>query len=565
MMTRLLVALFALLVSVSPALSQRQVTFEQLIEAYADPTAFAKKMEELHGSPEAAMAAMFSGSVTLACVKSPAAREGFTCPGHGYGEPQWKVNHDFFFDAMNRSLLGTEGADATPGSACLSCHFLAEVAGAMFLFTSAAFLFFWSAFVSLSPALISCWLVVKAIGLFATGGQDGEAFARGLSLKLVLFGFLWLVMAAPGATPGSSWAFETSGPGFVSYAFEVGDDLRAHTMRAVAGDSAVAPVDGGAGEFGPLGCDIPGQMPHLLERPHAGAVVKVVDFGCSVERFHAIGFGLAGWMTLDGFVTFSRAFGATWEGVSTRRGHLGTGAFKALMGLFLFVVFATSAIWLIFQILDVVVKITITAMLLPLLALAGLFEKTRGMAKRGGESFLAAFVQCVSLSLVLGLFFHLFTYTPAVYEITREVYSDTFDLDEPLQPLVTTSTVAQFSEMMFRANIDPESWFADTSAHIPFHVSTPWFIYLLFCSLSLLSLGRKLLTIAADFFQVLGHAGTALADAGLGLLKGGQENAAGGVAVVGVGAAAVSRVRQNPFGGARSGASMNPMKKGKNK
>lgn len=187
-----------------------------MLEAWGDPDGYRARLLEEYGTPELAFAAMFARSgVTTACLQSPAARAGFECPGVGRFAASWSVHMESFFHAMNRALLGTHPENSTPGSACLSCHFIGEITTAMFTFAGASFLFFWSAFVFLAPVLIALWLTVRAIGLFATGGQNGEMFARGLSQKLALFGFMWAVMVAPGSTSGTSWAFETSGPGGV--------------------------------------------------------------------------------------------------------------------------------------------------------------------------------------------------------------------------------------------------------------------------------------------------------------------------------------------------------------
>lgn len=446
---------------------------------------------------------------------------------------------------------------------CITCSFLGSFMIGLSSFSAAVFEYFQAAFNLLVPILMLIWVGQKTVRLFITGGEDGRSFIYSVLFKLTLFFFVWAFTSSGDSTlsvandKGGSGAetssaapsWDLAGPKYLAFAFGITNEIRAATLvnRGYITDAKTAPT---ANAFN---CDY--TTDNLKAYTDINSLAKftatALNLSCSTERVHMVGFssGLAiikssgsqlgfSWTTYPDFII------------------------KLITGVFLLVIFALSAIWFTFLILDVVVRGLITAAFLPLIMGAALFGPTRYIATGAVKSLAGAVMTAVAIGIVSTLAFFLLTNTITVYNNLAEVF-ETID-GVPLSPIDMgadgeRSLSEAFREFLVRIQADSTS---DLS--IPLDLHTPWFYYIALSGLAIFSLGKKIISMVEGFIGT--RESSAMADNAMKLAKTGATMGmqagtaaalmapqAGKMGLAATGASISAFKAFNPFGGGSSG------------
>jgi hypothetical protein len=437
-----------------------------------------------------------------------------------------------FYYSMGWNSNGTPSASPS----CMTCFYIASTITALATFSAALFSFFQGFFVSLGPLLLASWVGFWVIRLAVAGGEGADDFFRALIKKMTLFTLLWGVlfsgygMMGPhlpesgqtGATYFAGPVWHLSGPEVLRYSYAVSADVREKTAESLL---ATAGTNWDSRPFLCLGLN---EQVRVLVRndslnPTVHAVTQTV---CVMERVHSLGIAAS-----VGLIT------GVWQSAAPTVG----GVFKAFVGTFtgvsLLAIFGLSAVWFVFLVLDVAVKAFVVAGFSPLLALAALFQPTRGIAWAGVRLLLAAPVVAIAMGMITILGFFLILNTVNVYENTRLVYGLVANME--LQPLEAVGTVERFAEFLERSQLESHD-----PNFIPFDLFSMWIVYLILVGLGLTVLGRKVLTICENIMGM--EPSAQMADNARSMaIKGAALTA--GVAALGVGLAAA------PLGAAAGG------------
>lgn len=381
---------------------------------------------------------------------------------------------------------------------CLTCSFIQQFLVALTSFSAAVFMYFRAFFVAILPLVMAIWIAWSVGRIMITGASDGRDFALSVIRKSTLFFFLWIVMIIDTGststdptetmtitTPQDPWAW--FGPNALEYGFQLGNEVR----NITAGSLTLTGVGSGGSEsleqqVG-FNCeDIADLNPQLASDPDAyGFAYQASEVSCAVERTHMVGIA-AGLAMIEGAwsqivapsVWSPSSFGAFF-------GSFLNAIILTIIGMCMIIVFALSAIWFIFLVLDIVVKVLIIAAVSPLLMIFALLQPTRQYAWQAVKGTIGALVTALGLAIVASLAFYLVINISNVYNTANNIY------DPGLVDINAGNGVAGLREFIYRMQIDnpqdPEL--------IPMNLTTPWFHYMILVSLAIFALGKKIISM----------------------------------------------------------------------
>jgi hypothetical protein len=436
----------------------------------------------------------------------------------------------------------------TEGGSCLTCDFMSYFQLALADFSHASFRYFLSIWSILAPVMIGIWLAVRVASLMIAGGEDGRAFILSIVRRLALFAMIWSALSiSTGGRSWESWAWKVTAVDYLSIVFDFAGDAQGAALTAVPSNPLYSTSATGAD---PFGCEGIGPQVASTANAHQGGVLKygflgpALELTCATERVHILGVATA----LAVMTSSTSAESGGW-GVAALAQSFVFFFFKIFVGLCILVVYVMSAAWLIFLVLDVIVRGLIVAMLSPLFALCALFKPSRYIAiaalrQAGGAAMTALSIAIVSILSTL-----LMTNTVAVYNSTFEVY------DQTGQYAMTRISMSEGPLVAFLEFVNRVS--ASEGARIPVDFSTPWFYYILMAAVSSFALGKKLISMMENMVGQQGA--SSLADAaqkmtGKGLQIGASLMTAGSTTVLaagkGLGGKALGALKtKNPFTG----------------
>jgi len=441
--------------------------------------------------------------------------------------------------------MGLEGDDSGDGltfrraqnSSCLSCSFLSYFMDAMTGFSKAVFTYTQNAFKVLVPISFLIWIGWQVAALMVKGGEDGRSFMYQLAGRMALFSVLWaLVMAGSSGTP---FLWKTIGPDYLEFTFDLASDIREGAMKTVASSRI---TDLGCADVQPIPGKSVADMKYQNDDTAATFIQSGIEVACGVERSHMVGVasGMAIIMTAmqvsgsdgeSGFLESIRNFAFAFAGVLMKIG----------IGAGLMIIYALSAVWLVFLILDVVVRGLISAAFSPVIAALFLYKPTRGHAGNAIKALFGAMFTAAAISLVGLMAFFLVSQVTVVYENTRSVITRV----PPAPDLgFTGSLPADFGK--FIANIEGSGLIS--SGAVPMDFGAPWLYYMIFAGISTYALGKKLIAMLQ---KMIGEQGaSAFADNALKMLRTGGMAGAGIAAFAG-GAGIAATMRGGAGGSGR--------------
>ncbi len=390
-------------------------------------------------------------------------------------------------------------AASTTGNSCISCDFLSYFMLSLTAFSGAVYAYLIAGFKLLAPVMIAIWIGYRVSKLMVMGGEDGKQFIYNFIQKMALFFVVWLI-ATTTLTSGNRnvgieetpFMWRTLGPTYLEASFGLSTDLRDAAMQS-ANSTSLSSQQGDP----TMGCaDATTSVPDLrsdLAMPAAAFIPGATQIGCFTERVHMIGMasGLA--------VVYTAFTGAGMPDAKwLERIAVGVvfGAVKVAAGLFMMTVFAISAVWLIFLILDVVTRGLITAAFSPVLALMFLFQPTRGFAVKAIKALGGAVFTAVALSLVSVLGYFLITNTILVYNSVLPSVQSSYEgfqvLPIPVGDQNGSMTLLQrYGEFIRRIQeTSPQD-----NPYVPMDFSSPWFWYLCMSGVAIFALGKKLIAM----------------------------------------------------------------------
>lgn len=382
---------------------------------------------------------------------------------------------------------------------CLSCSFIQQFIVALASFSAAVFMYFRAFFVALLPLLMATWIAWNVGRLMVTGASDGKEFMGNVIKKATLFFFLWLVMINDtGSTStdptetmtitDAQYPWSWFGPIALDYGFTLGNEVRDITT----GSLTMSGVGAGSGDDlvvqAGFNCENIGALnPQLNANPDAyGFAWSASSITCAIERTHMVGIA-AGLAMIEG--SWSQIVAPSWSGGTESVTAFFMGTLNAviitIIGLALLIVFALSAIWFIFLVLDIVVKVLIIAALSPLLMLFALLQPTRQYAWSAVKGVIGALVTALGLAIVASLAFFLIMNTVNVYNTAITYFNPN------LEPIDASNGVAGLREFIYRMQLNDPS----DEMLIPMNLTTPWFHYLILVSLAIYALGKKIISM----------------------------------------------------------------------
>jgi hypothetical protein len=409
-----------------------------------------------------------------------------------------------FFDTKTGKFLDEpEGRDSTAvflfdvasgeikGASCLSCDFIGFFMMALADFSESVFEYFLTAFRMMTPILVATWLGFRVAKLAAMGGEDGKAFLYQVVGRLALFAMIWLMVTAQANTTSADqskrWFWNTTGPAYLNYAFQLSGDIR---------DTVIKKNDLGIGNNEvPLNCGkiVPATSKSVNYNPDLLFIRPGMQIACITERTHMLGMasGVAVMMSsVNGVNVADDGFTSV----------LIAGIVKIGTGALMIAVYGLSAVWLIFLVLDVVVRGLLTAAFSPVLATLFLFQPTRGIAVGAIKAMAGAMVTAIALSVVSVLAYFLMTNTIEVYGALHETVAVRFNNDN-IKALSDGGRLAQFREFIGRVQVsDPGVPF------IPMDFTSPWLYYMILSGLATFALGKKIIAMLEEMIGVRGMA-----------------------------------------------------------
>lgn len=399
-------------------------------------------------------------------------------------------------------------AVGTTNGSCFFCDFMSFFMIGLADFSHAVYQYFIGAFQILVPALILIWIGYRVAKLMAFGGDDGRAFIYSIVGKLSLFSVIWMIAVGYSGTNTGDFLWQSTGPTYLKYAFELSNAVRDHALAGPSNPTAVAAT--------PMNCaNVKTVAQSANNATQYDFVEPALVLGCIVERTHFIGVATGAAVITTSYANTS---GGTGWFATNLVASIPLIIFKVMLGAFLIVVFALSAIWLTFLILDVVARGLITAAFSPVIIAMYLFQPTRGFASAAIKAMAGAMVTAVSIGVVSTLAFTLVTNTVNVYQLTHQNYAN--------EKTYAGHTMPDFSakDMQNRVSVygtfikDVENWNGDASQpQIPIDFSVPWFWYLVFTGVATFALGKKIISMLEG---MIGYQGaSAMADNALKTVK----------------------------------------------
>jgi hypothetical protein len=389
-------------------------------------------------------------------------------------------------------------AMGTTNGGCFSCVFVQEFLLAISSFSVALFGYFAQWFAVLMPLIFALWLAAETVKFFWSGGENGQGFAMKFGARGGLFVLMWLVLFQ-GATPNTTqvatpvnaqapWTW--FGPEALRFGFSASADARSEAVGSL--------TVGGASVREKIGFNCRGiARGNTTLEANPGPLAYIyyaAEMACSVERSHFV--PIAG-----GFAMMDSAF-------SSVEGRLN--AFKMVLDLFgamiiatfavlLMVMAALSMIWMVFLILDVVVKFMVIAAIMPVLIGMAFLAWGRKYFFNAVRQLVGGLATLLGISIATAISFYLLANTVAVYNSNFLAY------DAALEVIPTADLFSDLRELVRRLALhssDPQ--------RIPMTMGTPWFWYLLLVCASNLVLSKKIISV---FENITGARGlTEMAD-----------------------------------------------------
>jgi hypothetical protein len=420
-----------------------------------------------------------------------------------YGQAANAVAGTVQFATGPKTIAGTlfEQSLGAESNSCLSCDFLSFFMLALSDFSYMVYTYFHNMFMVMAPIFLTVWLGYRAAKLMIMGGEDGKDFLYGVVGKLAIFSFLWII--AIGATQrDNAFLWRMTGPDYLSYAFRLSNEIRVHAINAGSRQDGSGIVEGADSNTSRVmlchnvqssAVNYAGQDPKYI------FIQPAVEAGCFTERAHILGIATGAALAFDSFGGAS--FG--WNEIGAWISWMLTAALKALIGLFIALTYAISAIWLIFLTLDIVTRGLITAAFSPVLMILYVYKPTRSVTVRALTAMAGAMVTAVALAMISTMAYVLITNTAKVYEATKGpivTAYDQWDNDEvpnasgaEAMPDPDTDRIGAM-----RAFIDFVGVSDSDATRIPMDFGTPWFWYMAFCGVAIFALGKKIIKMLED-------------------------------------------------------------------
>ena len=430
--------------------------------------------------------------------------------------------HDGFYETntMATRLIDTAMSD---GGMCYTCDFIGFFTVPLANFSVGVYSYLISLFFVVMPILILIWIGWKVAGLMTSGGEDGKRFLYALVTKLALFFVIMLTFsmnyntqtsgpAAPTVVASQTYVWNAAGPYFLDYGFTLSNEIR---------DFATAGTD-------TLNCDNVDPIALRTDVTGGPFVGEAVKIACNVERVHMIGFA-------SGLAILSTSYrGTIAESSSGLVGKTVLAFARALVkvftGVLIIAVFAISAFWLLFLILDVVVRALVTAAFAPVIAGMFLFQPTRQFAVKAIVGLFAALGTILGLTIVMVLGYHLITNVVTIHNAVAESSSikATLGIDRLTVTPITDGNIAE----QYRTFIARMQTSVGDEPTVPMDLHMPWFLYLVAAGTALHSLGKKIIAMIEG---VTGQTGmSAMADKATQTVKTGAMFAGGATAAAGI-------------------------------
>ena len=361
---------------------------------------------------------------------------------------------------------------------CLTCDVVGFFTVPLANFSLAIYTYFATAFFFIVPVLIMIWIGWTVAGLMVSGGEDGRRFLSGLAAKLALFFMVALAFSVTTSTPvggpaapatASSqvgYVWNTTGPKFLEFGFGVSNEIRNFAT-------------GGAGRFG---CD--GNDAIVLQTTATGSefVKEAVRIACTIERVHLI--GIASGITMMGATSETREWSGLWGTMKNVGGMIAGTIIRLFAGGLILFTFAISAVWLIFLVLDVVVRAMVTAAFMPLIGAMFLFKPSRQFATKAIIGLVASFGTILGLTIVSVLGFYLITNVVTIYNAVAaggEVLHERLGIDGLKIEAITGGSLSdQYREFVNRISAPPKD------PVVPMDLHMPWFLYMVASGAALL-------------------------------------------------------------------------------
>ena len=432
-------------------------------------------------------------------------REGLTEQPPGTRNGVWPIQqHDEQEGKTIALSLFDAGMGIDGNNSCISCNFLSFFMIAMADFSQMIYDYFFEGFLMILPLTLSIWLGYRAARLMIHGGENGQEFVKNVVAKVALWAMVWLI--ATGANNHKHYLWEAVGPGFLSQAFNISNEIRNFSLSS----TNLANTSGGGEVVFCQGVSVPalsgGSLAVYAADSKYSFVQSAVEAACFTERAHIL--GIASGVALA-FDSYGASGGFGWTDISKVLMFLFTFLVKLLIGLAVILAYTLSAVWLIFLVLDVVVRGLITAAFAPVLAALYLYQPTRSIATGAIRAMVGALFTTIAMTMVSVLAYVLITNTVLVFDATKgpaiAAYEE-WDADEV--PAFDDFNANRIEAMRnFIAFVGEND---DSKTHIPMDFGTPWFWYMLFCGIAVFALGKKMVAMLEG---LIGYQGaSAMAD-----------------------------------------------------
>lgn len=216
---------------------------------------------------------------------------------------------------------------------------------------------------------------------------------------------------------------------------------------------------------------------------------KATEQTCFIERVHMIGFATG----LSVLLSDAQAGDG---GVNAYGNYLIDSLVQIITGLLFMYIFGVSAIYLIFLVLDIVVRGLITASLSPVLAMLALFPSGRPLVKQAVAQLVGAVGTAIALSIAGGVAITLFFKTVDVYNSVAEIGGQYADLRQlPIGPSLLgyrdflTATMGEMNGM----------------PRVPLTFSAPWTWYLILSGLAIPAIGKAIIKLIESVLGTQGQ------------------------------------------------------------
>jgi len=404
---------------------------------------------------------------------------------------------------------------AVKSDSCMSCTFLSFFMIAISDFSYLVFQYFYNAFIVLAPVTIAVWLAYRAAKLMIMGGEDGKDFLYGVVGKFALFSVIWIFATAANSNRDHLW--EMTGPVYLKFAFDIADEVKDHAL-GISNSANTTQMSTNDESLLCTQLDVTQSLGGMnIGDTKYSFIESAVKTGCFTERSHMLGISSGAAVAFDSHDMTANL--SIWKVAEVLTKTISI-VIKFLIGLLVAASFAISAIWLVFLILDVVVRIMVTAAFSPLLILSYIYKPTRNVAVEAFKGVIGATCTAVAITIINVMAYVLITNTPLVFTMTYQDIAagiDSWDVgsggggpEDPIDKVcggqtpgfnVETDRVNAAHNFVCFVGIGNIS-----EARIPMNFATPWFWYLVFVGVSIFALGRKLIKMIEG---IVGYQGAA--------------------------------------------------------